>query len=149
MLTKEQVLQNAIVELNKENQPFEIYVESGDTIVAKWKWMDARFFSLQDVTDEIKEFTFQVTLDDKGRWHEKDSSKNFTSNFNFREGKISMGSQSFHGNSVGKSFTIGIGKNKKAGETGVVSFSFDTKIIKEPIREYLKKCGWKKAGLFS
>lgn len=144
---KETVLQDVERVLNKEEEPWNIVVE-GDSIIATWKWMDARFFSLGEVTDEEKEYKFIVTLKDNGKWKEIDKTQEKTSNIDIKDGKISFGTSAFAGNSVQKNITIGIGKNKDTGETGIVKFKFDTKIIKEPIRQYLKECGWKKAGLF-
>lgn len=147
MVDKAKVLSDALTVLNHDDQPWEVTVE-GDSLVARWKWMDARFFGIAEVTDETKEFTFRVTLDDKGKWHEEDSSKQKTANVDLKSGKISFGTSSFQGKSVGKSFTIGFGKDKTTGEVGVQKYSFDTKTIKEPIRNYLKQCGFKKAGFF-
>ncbi len=146
MVEKSKVLEDAKMVLNNESQPFEVNIE-GDSIVAKWKWMDAGFFGIGVITDEIKEFTFQVILDDKGKWHEVDSSKSKKSKFHIKG--MSFETSTFKGTSMNKSFTIGFGKNKQTDETGIVQFQFDTKLIKEPIRNYLKNCGWKKAGLFS
>jgi len=46
------------------------------------------------------------------------------------------------------SFTFGMGKDNQTGEVGLVSFKFNTTTVKQPIRDYLTSCGWKKAGLF-
>jgi len=61
---KEKVLAQAPEALNKPDQPWEATVE-GDSIVARWKWMDATFFSAHSVTDETRAYTFTVTLDGK------------------------------------------------------------------------------------
>lgn len=145
MWTKEQILANAEASLNKADQPWEVKVE-GDTIVATWKWMDATFFSPTEISDEVKEFKFQVTLLDNGKWKEMDYSSSKSTSGGF--GGFGMSSSTFIGHSYNKSVTIGLGKNKDTGESGVVKFDFDTSKIKEPIREFLKSCGWKKKGLF-
>lgn len=144
---KQKVLQDAENMLNKQEQPWSVVVE-GDSIIATWKWMDATFFSTAEVTDEEKEYKFIVTLKDNGKWKETDQSQEKTANINMKDGKISFGSSAFIGNSVQKNITIGLGKNNETGETGIIKFKFDTKIMKEPIRQYLINCGWKKAGLF-
>lgn len=146
-IEKKKVLQDAENMLNKQEQPWSVVVE-GDSIIATWKWMDATFFSTAEVTDEEKEYKFIVTLKDNGKWKETDQSQEKTANINMKDGKISFGTSSFIGNSVQKNITIGLGKNKETGKTGIIKFKFDTKIMKEPIREYLTNCGWKKAGLF-
>lgn len=145
MWTKEQILEKAESELNKEDRPWSVKVE-GDTIVATWKWMDATFFSPTQVTDEAKEFKFIVTLLDNGKWKEMDYSSSKSTKVGF--GGFGMSSSTFIGHSYSKSGTIAFGKNKDTGETGIVKFNFDTAQIKGPIRDFLKSCGWKKKGLF-
>ena len=34
--------------------------------------MDATFFSPNEITNEVKEYSYIVTLTDKGKWTEKD-----------------------------------------------------------------------------
>ena len=144
---KQKVLQDAESSLNKQDQPWSVVVEE-DSIIATWKWMDATFFSTNEVNDELKEYKFIVTLKDNGKWKETDQTKEKTTSVNVQDGKITFGNSSFIGASTQKNITIGIGKNKHTNETGIIKFKFDTSIIKEPIREYLTNCGWKKAGIF-
>lgn len=145
MKSKEELLQNAQMELNQPNQAWEVSVE-GDSIVAYWKWMDATFFAPTEITDEVKEYRFTVTLLDNGKWSEKDNSK--ARNINFEKGKISFGTSSFSGHQTEKSFTIGLGKDRLTNETGLIVNKFDTSIVKNAVRNYLTKYGWKKKGLF-
>jgi len=149
MLTREKILKNAPDALNKANQPWEVTIE-GNSIVARWKWMDATFFAPTEINDKTKEFTFTVTLDDKGKWKEIDKSEEKTKNIGMNDGKVGFGlsSSSFKGKTTQKSFEFGLGKDNKTGDVGLVGFKFDTAIIKQPIRDYLTECGWKKAGLF-
>lgn len=148
-MNKEEVLSGAEKALNSSENPWEVVVE-GDTIIGKWKWMDARFFSLDSVSDEQKEYVFTVTLKDNKKWKEQDTTKEKKSNASFSDGKLSFGtsSSSFKGKTTQKTVSFGIGQNKKDGSLGIVKSSLDTSAIKEPIRNYLKQCGWKKAGLF-
>ena len=39
-----------------------------------------------------------------------------------------------------------VGKNNQTGEARLIGFKFDTATVKKSIRDYLKNCGWKKAG---
>ena len=146
---KQKVLAEAPGVLNKPDQPWEVTVD-GDAIVAKWKWMDATFFAPNDVTNEIKEYSFTVKLNDKGKYKEIDKTVQQSSGFSMNDGKISFGSSSssFIGKTTQKSFEFGIGKNNQTGEVGAVSFKFDTTVVKKAVREYLQANGWKKAGLF-
>lgn len=146
---KEKVLSQAADALNKPDQPWEATVE-GDSIVARWKWMDAAFFASNTVTDETRMFTFTVTLDNKGKWKELDKTAKTSSGVKMSGGKIGFGSSSstFAGKTNQKSFQFGIGKNNQTGEIGAIGVTFDTTKVKQPIRDYLTSCGWKKAGLF-
>ena len=146
---KKKVLGDASAALNKPDQPWQITVE-GDSIVARWKWMDAAFFSPNEVNDQTKEYTFTVTLDDKGKWKEIDKEESKAKGLSLGGGGLKLGSssQTFIGSTNKKSFQFGAGANKQTGEVGFVGFKFDTSKVKQPIRAYLESCGWKKAGLF-
>ena len=148
-MEKKKVLNEVMSALNKPDQPWEVTVE-GDRIVACWKWMDAAFFSASAVTNEIRQFSFIVTLNDKGKWKELDKSQKKSSGVKMRNGKLSFGSSSstFAGKTNQKSIQFGMGKNKQTGETGIVGFQLNSSLVKEAIRDYLKSCGWSKAGLF-
>ena len=149
MTDKEMVLAQAPAALNRPDQPWEVTIE-GDSIVARWKWMDAVFFAPQNVSNEIREFTFTVTLSSKGTWKELDKTENKSGGVKMSGGKLSFGSSSntFKGKTNQKSIKFGVGRDNQTGETGVVGFSFDTTTVKQPVRDYLTACGWKKAGLF-
>jgi hypothetical protein len=150
MLTeKQKVLSDAPGALNRPDQPWEAVIE-GDSIIARWKWMDATFFAPGEVNDQTKEFTFTVTLTEKGTWKERDTIITKSAGVGMSGGKLSFGGSSsvFVGKTNQKSFTFGTGKDKQSGETGFIGFKFDTTMVKKPIRDYLTACGWKKAGLF-
>ena len=138
---KQKLLKDAMVVLNNDNQPWKVIIE-GDSIIAKWKWEDARFFSATGLTESVKNFTFKVTLDDNGKWHEMDIVDEKKTKIDLSSGKMSFENSFFNGKTSRKTITIGVGQNKETGEVGVVKSNFDTSIIKEPIRNYLKKCGW-------
>jgi len=149
IVQKQQVLFDAPAALNRADQPWEITVE-GDSIVARWKWMDAIFFAPELVTEEIKNYTFTVTLGDNGKWKELDRSSEKSKDVEFKGGALSFGmsSSSFKGKKTQKSFSAGLGKDNQTGKVGVVAFKIDTELVKKPVRDYLEHCGWKKAGLF-
>ena len=146
---KQTVLYQAPAALNMPNRPWVATVE-GDSIVARWKWMDATFFAPHEVNNEVKQFSFTVTLTDKGTWKEIDRTENKSSGVKMSGGKLSFGSSSnsFKGKTNQKSFQFGVGQNNQTGETGIIGFKFDTTAVKQPIRDYLTACGWKKAGMF-
>jgi len=145
MVNKQMILQNVQNDLNQSNKPWEVTVQ-GDSIIAYWKWMDATFFSVNEVTKEVKEYKFIVTLLDNFKYSEKDIS--VQNNVSFDGNRVSFGKSAFSGHQTSKSFTIGFGKDNQSNEVGIIKNKFDTKEIKKEIREYLKKCGWKKKTLF-
>ncbi|MCL1896888.1 MAG: zinc ribbon domain-containing protein [Clostridiales bacterium] len=146
---KQAVLANAPGALNRADRPWEVAIE-GDSIVARWKWMDATFFSLHEINDETKQFTFVVTLSDKRTWKELDKTKQKSGGVKMSGGKLSFGSSSnsFRGKTNQKSFQLGLGKDNQTGEAGLIGFKFNTSDVKQPVRDYLISCGWKQAGLF-
>jgi len=148
-LDKQKVLADAPGALNSPDQPWEVIVQ-GDSIIARWKWMDATFFAPQEVNEETRQFTFTVTLSGKGTWKETDKTENKSAGMKMSGGKLSFGSstQSFKGKTSQKSFSFGTGVNNQTGQAGLVGFKFDTSLVKQPIRDYLTRCGWKKSGLF-
>jgi len=109
--------------------------------------MDATFFSAREVSDETRQYTFTVTLTNKGTWKELDKTQNKSTGVKMSGGKMSFGSSSssFSGKTSQKSFQFGAGKNNQTGEAGLVSFKFSTAAVKQPIRDYLTACGWRKA----
>lgn len=148
-LDKAQVLANAPAMLNRDDLPWTVWVE-GDSIVACWKWMDARFFGADSVTDEAREFRFTATLKGNGKWKELDSSTEKSTEIGHRDGKLSFGASgsTFKGKQSQKSVSFGFGQDKKDGSIGMVKSSLDTGPVKDWVRGYLTQCGWKKAGLF-
>jgi len=149
MSEKQAVLANAPGALNRPDRPWVVTVE-GDSIIARWKWMDATFFAPHEVNDETRQFTFIVTLTDNRTWKELDKTQNKTSGVKMSGGKLSFGSSShsFSGKSNQKSFSFGAGKNNQTGEAGLIAFKFNTTDVKKPVRDYLTACGWKPAGVF-
>ena len=147
MSEKQSVLANAPGALNRPDRPWAVTIE-GDSIVARWKWMDAAFFAPHEVNNETREFRFTATLSDNRTWKEIDVTEKKSSGIKMSGGKIGFGSSSstFKGKTNQKSFTLGAGKNNQTGEVGLIAFKFDTTAVKQPVREYLMACGWKKAA---
>ena len=143
---KQQVLAYAPTALNRQDQPWYVAIE-GDSIVARWKWMDAAWFAPHEVSQETRDYTFTLTLDEKGKWRETDHTENKSSHVQMGGGGVRFGSSmsGFSGKTTQKSFQFGVGKNNQTGQTGLISFKFDTNAVKQPIRDYLQYYGWKKA----
>ena len=143
---KQKVLYEAPQALNLPGRPWQVTVE-GDALVARWKWKDGMSFSAHEVTDDIRNYAFTVTLSDNRTWREADNTEDKSAKVGMSGGKISFGgsSNSFSGKTNQKSFSFGT--NPQTGKAGMVR-QFDTTQVKEPIRAYLTSRGWKKAGLF-
>jgi len=146
---KRQILQEAPYALNRPGIPWQVAVE-GDSIVARWKWMDATFFAPHEITSEVRDYTFTVMLSDNRTWKELDRSEDKKAGVRVSGGKLSFGgsSNTFVGKQNKKSFQFGVGQNNQTGQAGLIGFKFDTTQIKEAVRGYLTSRGWKKAGLF-
>ena len=147
---KQQVLYNAQNALNRPDQPWYVTVE-GDSIVARWNWMDATWFAPEQVTEEVKDYTFEVTLKDNGKFKELDTlAEKATGISASSDGKVGFGfsSSTFKGKATQKSFSFGIGADNKEDKVGLIGYKLDTDAVKKPVRAYLESCGWKKAGLF-
>jgi len=142
---KQTVLSQAPVVLNRPDQPWYVTVE-GDSIVARWKWMDATWFALHEVTKEVKEYTFTISLDNKGKYKELDYTQEKAKGISMNKGNLGFGTSmnTFKGSKSQKSFSFGIGQDNQADKVGFISFKFDTNNVKQPMRAYLESCGWKK-----
>jgi len=139
---KQQTLRNAPIALNRPEQPWYVTAE-GDALVARWKWSDGLHFPPHEVTREVQSFTFTVTLSDNGTWRELDNSEKKSVGLTFNNGSLGFGgsSSSFSGKQNKKSFSLGVQPDGQ-----LAASKFDTTLVKQPIREYLTACGWKKAG---
>jgi len=144
-MDKQTVLAQAAQMLNRQDQPWEARVE-GDSIIGYWKWMNAYFFGLHEVNDETKQYTFTVTLSNNGTYKELDQTEDKKRSINFSGGQLSLGSSkdTFKGKANKKSYEFGLGKDKDSGKIGAIGFKYNTTDVKQPIRDYLASCGWKK-----
>ena len=135
--------------LNREDIPWEVSVE-GDSIVARWKWMNALWFAPNEINDEVRMYTFTVTLSDKGTYKELDTSEEKSRSIRAGDGKVGFGSSSnaFKGKQNSKSLNFGLGRDNETGAVGFVVAKYNTTQVKDQIRGYLEANGWKKAGMF-
>ena len=144
-MDKYQVLQGAPLAINRPNQTWMVRIV-GDSLVARVIMPDDPYAPAIsfEISDEMKVFTFTVTLNDNGTWKEHDTLEEKSSSVSFDGRNLSFGSSSNKqfGKTSQKSIQFGLGQNSSP------KVVFDTSAIKEPIRTYLKNCGWKKAGLF-
>ena len=138
-----------VPQLNRDDQPFS-YSVVGDTIVGQWDIVRATSLYPTQIEGIDREFSVTVEFDEgKGTFKSKDRSKD--SGFTVTSGGASFGSSSFSGKKSEKSFsfTIGGAHVTDEGVSGVLSYSFDTDKIKDPLFGFLEANGWKrKKGLF-
>ena len=134
-----------VASLNRPDQPFSFMVE-GTSIIGRWRWQDQTLFAPDSLTNEIREFTFIVDLNDDGTYKERTQEASTT--LTAGSGGVGFQKSSFAGNSSRKRFSVSIGKDNQTGEVGVVSTKWDSDMIKRPLREYLANLGWKPKGGF-
>ena len=133
---KQKVLADAAEALNKPDQPWEVNVE-GDSIVARWKWNDERYFVLGSVTNEVRDYTYKVKLDNNGKF--KDVEKLVR--------EISGGGSYRSKTTIGKTWNwttpSEFKRNNQTGQTAELNASS----LKQSIKGYLESCGWKYDGM--
>ena len=139
-----------IQDFNNQDLPYQLElvqdehtnINEGIFVVAKWKWMDATYFSGISITNEIKDFAVYVKLEPKGDYIWFDSKEEY--NLSVNPNNISSEASSFYGKTWSYHKEIVLGKDNQLNKTGLVSFTLNTKSIHQPIEEWLYKNGYKK-----
>ena len=138
-----------VMELNNESlhNPFVVSVENGK-IVARWRWKDGYFLQFPDVkiTKEVEDYECIVELLPDGKY--KMTDKTSQTSAAAGAGGLSLEKKVFVGKSVSFHKEITIGKKNDTGESGIVSFDFNSEKIHSPLKNFLANCGYKKKGLF-
>ncbi|MDR0847663.1 MAG: hypothetical protein LBN10_01240 [Propionibacteriaceae bacterium] len=132
--------------LNRDDYPW-TYEVSGSQIVARWRWMDARFFAPGSVTAAERDFTYSVTLKNNGKYTASET--HAATDAKVGLGGVSLGKSGFKGHSSGKSFQLGIGQDQQSGQTGVLIYRFDPQPVKDVLKGYLAFHGWEPAGVLT
>jgi len=144
--------------LNDPKQPY-TYAVDDDTIVGTWNIVNAKYLDLAGakVGKIDKNYKITITFDEKkDRFDfvenkvDSSASAGITPDGNLQIG----GEKSFlKGKSTQKEFSFSFGdvnKNKDGNISPILSYKFETKMIKDPLFDFLKKNGWKvKSGLFN
>ena len=141
-MTKQEVLKN-VINLNNEDKPYRISVD-GDKIITEIKWMDATFFSPNQVTDEVRKFRFVVQVKDDKTWLELSESEQISKRVGL--GGMQMHYGGFRGKQISFSKTIGVGNDRSQGTTGIVNATFCSEDYKKPVRDYLTERGYQKTN---
>jgi len=156
MTTPLATLLAAVPSLNDEAEPFVFTVE-GDSIIGRWNIVHAQFVGL-DLTAGTIDKNFEIVVE----LNAKNSTYDFTENHSETrsgagigtDGTISFGGSKtvFTGKSTSKSFSFDLGNVTKteSGVSPVLSYSFSTARIKDPLFGFLADNGWsRKKGFFS
>jgi hypothetical protein len=143
--------------INDPKQPYSYAVE-GQTIVGTWNIVNAKYLDLigAKVGKIDKNYTIRVKFDEKkSRFDFVETRVDSSGGVGITpDGDISIGGEKsfFKGKSSSKEFSFSFGDvNKtKDGVSPILSYKFETKMIKDPLFDFLKKNGWKaKSGLFN
>lgn len=140
-MTIECVLQGAL-KLNGDDKKYKITVD-GNQIITTVRWMDATLFSPEGISDEIKDFKFTATLNDNNTWTELDQSTSKVKSL--KSNGFGMQYSGFKGKEISFEKTISFGKNHGDDNVGIIDATFNSEEYKNPVREYLKQCGYTKA----
>jgi hypothetical protein len=143
--------------LNDPKQPFTYAVE-GETVVGTWNIVSAEYLDLlgKEAGKIDKDYSITISFDEK------------RDKFDFTERRVDSSSEVgvtadgglgfsteksfFKGKSTSKefSFTFGDANKTKDGVSPVLSYKFETKMIKDPLFDFLRQHGWKpKSSLFN
>jgi hypothetical protein len=143
--------------LNDPKQPYS-YAVDGETIVGTWNIVNAKYLDLVGEKVGTIDKNYKITV----QFNEQKNAFDFVENRVdssahvgvTSDGKLGIGGEKtfFKGKSSSKefSFTFGNANKTAAGLSPVLSYKFETKMIKDPLFDFLKKQGWKpKSGLFN
>jgi hypothetical protein len=143
--------------LNDPKQPYS-YAVDGDTIVGTWNIVGAKYLDLAGAKVGKIDKNYAITV----QFNEKKNAFDFVEKRVDSaadvgiapDGNLKIGGEKsfFKGKSTSKEFSFSFGDvNKtKDGLSPVLSYKFETKMIKDPLFDFLKKHGWKaKSGLFN
>ena len=146
-----------IPSINDPKQPYS-YAVDGQTIVGTWNIVNAKYLDLMGAKVGKIDKDYKITI----KFDEKKSRFDFVENMTSSsggvgiapDGDVTIGAEKsfFKGKSSSKefSFTFGDVNKTKDGISPILSYKFETKMIKDPLFDFLKKNGWKvKSGLFN
>ncbi len=144
-------MQRMVDHFNSQDLPYkmEIVTEgvNGDQyVVARWKWMDAAYFTGVSVTKEIQEFAVYYKLEPDGKYRYFDSADNLIARAGMADGRrgASVAAEAFYGKRIEYKKTVVLGKNNLNGKEGLVGFVLKSGSIHKPVKEWLEKNGYKK-----
>ena len=144
--------------LNDPKQPYTYTVE-GNKIVATWNIVSAEYVNLEGAQAGKLDKNYKITVtfnEKKDKFDFVETRVDSSSEFGAAaDGGVGFSTEKtfFKGKSTSKefSFTFGdVNKDKDGTVSPVLSYKFETKMIKDPLFDFLKKNGWKpKSSLFN
>ena len=144
-------MQKMVDFFNSQDLPYKMEIVnegiSGDQyVVARWKWMDATYFTGVSITKEIQEFAVYYKLEADGRYRYFDSADNLIARTGMADGRrgASVAAEAFYGKRIEYKKTVVLGRNNLDGKEGLVGFVLNSKSIHKPVKEWLEKNGYKK-----
>ena len=144
-------MQRMVDHFNSQDLPYEMEIVnegiSGDQyVVARWKWMDAAYFTGVSVTKEIQEFAVYYKLEPDGKYRYFDSADNLIARAGMAEGRrgAAVAAEAFYGKRIEYKKTVVLGKNNLIGKEGLVGFELKSESIHKPVKEWLRTNGYKK-----
>jgi hypothetical protein len=146
--------------LNDPKNPFTYAVE-GENIVGSWNIVSAKYLEWKQAGKIDENYRITIKFNEKkNQFDFQEKKQSSTASVGITDdGNIHIGGEKsvFKGKSIGKSFSFqsgGLYSNNAGDNKGTVgptlSYKFETKQIKQPLFDFLKKNGWKlKEGLLA
>ncbi|MES2169668.1 MAG: hypothetical protein V4479_02940, partial [Actinomycetota bacterium] len=140
--------------LDDPKNPFS-YAVVGDTIVGTWNIVNAKYLEWKQAGTIDENYQLTVKFDEKKKRFDFDEKKqSASSSAGVDDGTLHIGGEKsfFSGKSIGKSFSFETGGvyENKGKVAPYLAYTFETKRIKQPLFDLLKKNGWKvKEGLLA
>jgi len=138
------VLAEAPDALNRPDQPWEVSVE-GDSIVARWKWEDPDWFKTQEVTADIRAFSYSVTLSDRGSWTDDSADRDRKPRF-YKDGvrkNLRPALRELTAVTAERGVSTGPDDEVRTEPLAPADPEFDVAAIQKAIRSYLLSCGYR------
>ncbi len=144
-------MQRMVDYFNSQDLPYKMEIvtegiSAEQYVVARWKWMDAAYFTGVSVTKEIQEFAVYYKLEPDGKYRYFDSADNLIARAGMADGRrgASVAAEAFYGKRIEYKKTVVLGRNNLNGKEGLVGFVLKSGSIHKPVKEWLEKNGYKK-----
>jgi hypothetical protein len=125
-----------------------VYTVVGDSVVGTWNIVSARYIDYDAATGTIyKDYSITVSFNEnKERFDFTERKHDSVSQIGMTpDGNTGLGGQNdfFRGKSTSKEVGFGGVNRTAASHSPVLSYKFETSLIKDPLFDYLEDNGWK------